>query len=123
MSNKKLVSEKRRKFRTRNPIRKATEKNNRARLSVHRTGQHIYVQVINDVTGQTVAAASTMDKELKAKLAKTSNKEAAAEVGKLVAKRAKEAGVVEVAFDRGSFKYHGRVAALADAAREAGLSF
>ncbi len=123
MSNKKLNSDDRRKFRTRNPIRKATERNGRPRLSVHRSELHIYAQVINDVTGNTVAAASTMDKELKGSLSKTSNKEAAAAVGKLVAERAKEAGVVEVAFDRGAFKYHGRIAALADAARESGLSF
>jgi len=121
MSIKHLNTEERRTFRTRNPIKKATEKNERPRLSVHRTGMHIYAQVINDVTGMTVAAASTMDKEFS--LSKTSNKEAAAAVGKLVAQRATKAGVKEVAFDRGSFRYHGRIAALADAAREAGLSF
>ena len=123
MSNTKLNSEQRRKFSTRNPIVKATEKNGRARLSVYRSEKHIYAQVINDVTGHTVAAASTIDKELKASLVKTSNKDAAVAVGKLVAERAKKAGVVEVAFDRGSYRYHGRVAALADAARDAGLSF
>jgi len=123
MSNTKLNSEERRKFSTRNPIKKATEKNERPRLSVHRTEKHIYAQVINDVTGKTVASASTVDKELRSSVSKTSNKDAAVAVGKLVAERAKKAGVVEVAFDRGAYRYHGRVAALADAARDAGLSF
>lgn len=123
MSTKKLTSEERRQYRTRNPIKKATEKNNRPRLSVHRSSMHIYAQVINDVEGKTVASASTVDTDLKKTLTKTSNKDAAVAVGKLLAERAKKAGVKEVAFDRGSRKYHGRVKALADAAREAGLSF
>ena len=93
----------------------------RARLSVHRTGRHIYAQVIDDSKGATVASASTLDKDVKAKNGSTS--EAAAEVGKRVAEAAKKAGVTSVVFDRGGFLFHGRVKALADAAREGGLEF
>lgn len=118
-----LTSKQRRQFRVRKVVKKATEKNNRPRLSVHRSGQHIYAQVIDDSKGVTVAAASTIDTEIKGKLKGTANKDAASAVGKLVAERAKKAGVEQVAFDRGSFAYHGRVKALAEAAREAGLSF
>lgn len=93
------------------------------RLSVYRSGQHIYAQVIA-ADGQTVlAAASTAQKALKEGLKGTKNKSAAAAVGKAVAEKARAAGVESVAFDRSGFKYHGRVAALADAAREAGLKF
>ena len=95
----------------------------RPRLNVYRSLNHIYAQVINDVTGVTVASASTVDADLKKTLKSTHNKDAATAVGKLVAERAKKAGVEKVAFDRGSYMYHGRVKALADAAREAGLSF
>jgi large subunit ribosomal protein L18 len=95
----------------------------RPRLSVHRSSQHIYAQVIDDAKGHTVAAASTLDKDLKASLKTGADTAAAAAVGKLVAERAAKAGVKEVVFDRGSLVYHGRVKALADAAREAGLSF
>jgi large subunit ribosomal protein L18 len=95
----------------------------RPRLSVHRSGKHIYAQVIDDVAGKTLAAASTVDKDLRGKLKSGSNIAAAAEVGKLVAERAGKAGVKEVVFDRGGFIYHGRVKALAEAAREGGLSF
>ena len=91
------------------------------RLSVHRSGRHIYAQVIDDAAGTTVAAASTLDKELKGKTAAT--REGAAEVGKIIAERAKQAGVSKVVFDRGGFLFHGRVKALADAAREGGLEF
>ena len=91
------------------------------RLSVHRSGRHIYAQVIDDAAGRTVAAASTLDKDLKGKTAAT--KEGAAAVGKALAERAKEAGVSQVVFDRGGFLFHGRVKALADAAREGGLEF
>ena len=91
------------------------------RLSVHRSGRHIYAQVIDDVAGTTVAAASTLDKKLKGKTAAT--REGAAEVGKVLAERAKQAGVSKVVFDRGGFLFHGRVKALADAAREGGLEF
>lgn len=118
-----LTSKQRRQFRVRKVIKKASEKNNRPRLSVHRSGQHIYAQVIDDAQGVTLAAASTIDSEIKGKLKSTANKDAATAVGKLVAERAKKAGVEQVAFDRGGYAYHGRVKALAEAAREAGLSF
>lgn len=117
------TSKQRREWRVRKAVKKATEKNLRPRLSVHRSAQHIYAQVINDETGLTVAAASSMDTDLKKSLKSTSGKDAAQAVGKLVAERAKKAGVDKVAFDRGSYMYHGRVKALAEAAREAGLSF
>jgi large subunit ribosomal protein L18 len=91
------------------------------RLSVHRSGRHIYAQVIDDAAGKTVAAASTLDKDLKGKTGAT--KDGAAAVGKAVAERAKKAGVSSVVFDRGGFLFHGRVKALADAAREGGLEF
>jgi len=119
----KTVSKQRRQWRTRKVLKKASERNDRPRLSVYRSAMHTYAQVINDVTGKTLAAASTLDADVKKALKKTSNKEAAQAVGKLVAERAKKAGVEKVAFDRGSYMYHGRVKALADAAREAGLSF
>lgn len=120
---KKPTSKQRRQWRVRKVIKKASEKNLRPRLSVHRTGQHIYAQVIDDVKGVTLAAASTVDTDLRKSLKKTSDTSAAEAVGKLVAERAKKAGVEKVAFDRGSYAYHGRVKALAEAARAAGLSF
>ncbi|RCS24090.1 50S ribosomal protein L18 [Phyllobacterium salinisoli] len=95
----------------------------RLRLSVHRSSKNIYAQIIDDARGQTIAAASTLDGELKGKLKTGADQDAAAAVGKLVAERAVKAGVKEVVFDRGSFIFHGRVKALAEAAREAGLSF
>ena len=95
----------------------------RPRLSVFRSGKHIYAQVIDDSAGRTVVAASTLDKDLKGALKKGSDLEAAQAVGKLVAERALKAGVTNVVFDRGGYIYHGRVKALADAAREAGLNF
>ena len=95
----------------------------RARLSVFRSSKHIYAQVIDDSTGRTVAAASSLDKDLKGSLKKGSDLAAAQVVGKLVAERALQAGVISVVFDRGGYLYHGRVKALADAAREAGLNF
>ncbi len=91
------------------------------RLSVHRTPRHIYAQIIAPAGDRVLACASTLDSELRG--GKTGNIEAAAAVGKLVAERAKAAGVESVAFDRGGYKYHGRVKALADAARESGLNF
>ncbi len=91
------------------------------RLSVHRSGRHIYAQVIDDALGKTLASASTLDKDFKAKTGAT--KEVAAAVGKALAERAKKAGVSKVVFDRGGFLFHGRVKALADAAREGGLEF
>ena len=95
----------------------------RLRLSVHRSGRHIYGQVIDDAQGQTLAAASTLDKGLRSELKTGADREAAHKVGLLLAERAKQAGVETVMFDRGGYKYHGRVKALADAAREGGLSF
>ena len=91
------------------------------RLSVHRSGRHIYAQVIDDAAGKTIAAASTLDKDIKGKIGAT--REGAAAVGKALAERAKKAGVDRVVFDRGAFLFHGRVKALADAAREGGLEF
>jgi large subunit ribosomal protein L18 len=91
------------------------------RLSVHRSGRHIYAQVIDDTAGTTLAAASTLDKELRGKTGAT--RDGAAAVGKTLAERARKAGVSKVVFDRGAFLFHGRVKALADAAREGGLEF
>jgi large subunit ribosomal protein L18 len=93
----------------------------RPRLSVHRSGRHIYAQIIKDDEGRTVAAASTLDKDVKGKAGATV--ESAQDVGRRLAERAKAAGVTRVVFDRGGFIFHGRVKALADAAREGGLEF
>jgi large subunit ribosomal protein L18 len=93
------------------------------RLTVFRSGRHIYAQIINSEDGSVLAAASTLQKDVKAELKGTSNKTAAAAVGKAVAEKAVEAGIKEVAFDRSGYQYHGRVKELADAAREVGLSF
>lgn len=93
----------------------------RPRLSIHRSGRHIYAQVIDDKAGSTVAAASTLDGDYKGKTG--ANVEAAADVGKRIAERATKAGIKRVVFDRGAFLFHGRVKALADAAREGGLEF
>ena len=95
----------------------------RPRLSVHRSSKHIYAQVIDDVKGHTLAAASTLEKDLKGSLKTGADSSAAAAVGKLLAERAVKAGVKDVIFDRGAYIYHGRVKALAEAAREGGLSF
>jgi large subunit ribosomal protein L18 len=111
----------RRARRTRYQLRKRAK--GRPRLSVFRSGLHIYVQVIDDGGGKTLVAASSVEKDLRKKLKKGGNVEAAAEVGKLIAERAKKAGISEVVFDRGGYAFHGRVKALADAAREGGLNF
>ena len=111
----------RRAARVRRQIRKVAGE--RPRLSVHRSSKHIYAQIIDDAKGHTLAAASTLDKDLKGSLKTGADQAAAAAVGKLVAERAAKAGVTTVVFDRGAFIYHGRVKALAEAAREAGLSF
>jgi large subunit ribosomal protein L18 len=100
---------------------KAAAVRGRPRLSVHRSGKHIYAQVIDDVKGITLAAASSLEKDMRGKTG--ANVEAAKSVGQMVAKRAVEKGVKAVVFDRGSYLFHGRVKALADAAREGGLSF
>jgi large subunit ribosomal protein L18 len=95
----------------------------RPRLSVFRSGKHIYAQVIDDAQGRTLAAASSLDRALREQLKTGADKDAASAVGKLVAERALAANVKEVVFDRGSYLYHGRVKALAEAAREGGLAF
>ena len=95
----------------------------RPRLCVFRSNKHIYAQIIDDTVGRTLVAASTLDKDLRDKLEKTWNKEAAREVGKLIGKRALEKGITTVVFDRGGYKYHGRVKELAEGAREGGLVF
>ncbi|UTW54310.1 50S ribosomal protein L18 [Kordiimonas sp. SCSIO 12610] len=118
MASTKALFEKRRQ-RNRTQLRKKSV--GRPRLSIHRTNQHIYAQVIDDVNGKTLAAASTTEKDLRS--GATSNIEAATSVGKLIAERAKAAGVETVVFDRGGFLYHGRVKALAVAARDGGLDF
>ncbi|NWG45358.1 MAG: 50S ribosomal protein L18 [Alphaproteobacteria bacterium] len=111
----------RRRLRNRSKLRKTAT--DRPRLSVHRSGRQIYAQIIDDVAGVTLAAASTLDKELREKLRSGADQAAAAEVGRLIAARGLEKGVTAVMFDRGGFIFHGRVKALADAAREAGLQF
>lgn len=125
---KALTSAQRRTYRTRNKIRRVNidrvgNRETRPRLSVHRTGKQIYAQVICDVQGKTLAAASTLEADMKEKLKNGHNVDAAAAIGKLVAERAKKAGVEKVVFDRGRFLYHGRIKALADGAREGGLQF
>lgn len=117
MANLSLFKKRQQRVRTKLRARGITK----PRLSIHRSGRHIYAQVIDDAAGKTLASASSIDKDVKAKTGAT--KEAAAEVGKRVAAAAKKAGVGQVIFDRGGFLYHGRVKALADAAREGGLEF
>lgn len=125
---RKTTPAQRRTFRTRNKIRRVnvdriSNRETRPRLSVFRSGKQIYAQVICDLRGITLASASTLDKEIKEKLKTGSDAKAASEVGKLVAARAKKAGVTKIVFDRGRYLYHGRVKALADGAREGGLDF
>jgi large subunit ribosomal protein L18 len=117
----KLTGNDRRRARVRRAIKAAAY--GRPRLSVHRTGRHIYAQVIDDTAGHTLAAASTLDKTVRESLKTGADKEAATVIGKLIAERALAAGVTKVVFDRGQFIFHGRVKALADAAREGGLDF
>jgi len=111
----------RRKARVRRAVKAVA--NGRLRLSVHRSSKHIYAQVIDDVKGETLAAASSLEKAMRERLKTGADVAAAKEVGKLVAERAIAKGVKDVVFDRGRYLYHGRVKALADAAREGGLSF
>ena len=120
MASSKKLSD-RRTQRTQLKIRKRV--GDRPRLSVFRSGKHIYAQVINDVEGKTVAAASTLDKDTRDAVKNGSCVDAASEIGRLVAERALAQGVKEVVFDRGGYRYHGRVKALAEAAREGGLAF
>ena len=95
----------------------------RPRLAVFRSNNHMYAQIIDDTVGNTLVAASTLEKSVKAELEKTNNVDAAAYLGKVIAERAIEKGITEVVFDRGGFIYQGKIKALADAAREAGLNF
>jgi large subunit ribosomal protein L18 len=115
----KKASRQRRARKTRAKIREL----GRARLCIHRTPRHIYAQIIDESGDKVLASASTLDRELRKEIKSTGNAEAAAAIGKVVAERAKAAGISAVAFDRSGFKYHGRVKALADAARESGLEF
>ena len=115
---RKITTDERRKQRVRRQLRKVA--NGRARLSVFRSSKHIYAQVIDDLAGSTLASASTQDKDF---TGSGGNVDAAGIIGKQIAERAKNAGVETVIFDRGGYIYHGRVKALAEAAREAGLSF
>lgn len=120
MANTKLLYDRRRR-RTRYRLRRLA--GGRPRLSVFRSNKHIYAQVIDDGKGVTLAAASSVDTELKGAVDNGGASDAAEKVGALVAKRALAAGISTVVFDRGGYRYHGRVKALADAAREAGLTF
>ena len=95
----------------------------RPRLSVYRSNMHIYTQIIDDVAQKTLVSASTVQKDIRSELEKTNDVAAAAYLGKVIAEKAKAAGITEVVFDRGGYVYHGKVKALADAAREAGLEF
>jgi large subunit ribosomal protein L18 len=121
MSNKPDTLFRRRRQRTRFKLSQAAK--GRLRLSVFRSSRHIYAQVIDDAVGRTLAAASTLEASLKGELKTGADKAAAVAVGKLLAERAKAAGVERVVFDRGAYLYHGRIKALADAAREGGLAF
>lgn len=111
----------RRKVRTRYQIRQKAK--GRLRLTVFRSGANIYAQVIDDAAGKTLASSSSLDADIKKKIKTGANKDAATLVGKTIAEKAKKAGHTKVVFDRGGYVYHGRVKALADAAREAGLEF
>jgi large subunit ribosomal protein L18 len=111
----------RRRAKVRRNVRRAA--GGRARLSVYRSSKHIYAQVIDDANGQTVASASSLEKEMRGSLKTGANVEAAKAVGQRIAERASAKGVKDVVFDRGGYLYHGRVKALADAAREGGLDF
>lgn len=113
------IQEQRRAYRVRNRVRAA----GRLRLSVYRSNKQIYAQIIDDELGVTLVAASTVEKDFSASGKSGSNVAAATHVGKLIAERAKDKGITEVAFDRGGNRYHGRIKALADAAREGGLQF
>ena len=120
MANK-LEALDRRKARVRRALRLAA--NGRPRLSVFRSSKQIYVQVIDDAEGRTLASASSLEKDMRERLKTGANVDAAKEVGRLIAERATQAGVKQVVFDRSGYRYHGRVKALADAAREGGLEF
>ena len=118
-SNKQLSIQRRN--RVRSGLRKRAK--DRLRLSVFRSGRHIYAQIIDDEKGATLAAASSLDKDMKSNTQNGKGIEVAGTVGKLIAARAKDVGISKVVFDRGAYLYHGRVKALAEAARESGLAF
>lgn len=118
---KRKTGAERRRERVRSKLRRVAE--GRPRLSIHRSGKHLYAQIIDDAQGRTVAAAATVEKDLAKDLKSTMSVAAAEAVGKAVAARAAEAGIKAVVFDRGAKQYHGRVKALAEAAREGGLEF
>jgi large subunit ribosomal protein L18 len=120
VGTRKLDARKRRHVRVRKKIAGSTEK---PRLNVFRSTRHIYAQVIDDLSGRTVTSASTLESELKGKLKSGGNREAAKSVGTLLARRASDKGISRVVFDRGGYGFHGRIKALADAAREGGLKF
>lgn len=122
MNHEKTIAHQRqrRAFRVRNRIKRDST---RPRLAVHRSHKHMYAQIIDDARGHTLVAASTVDNAISGEAAYGGNKSAAQAVGKALAERALAAGIKEVAFDRREYKYHGRIAALAEAAREAGLAF
>jgi large subunit ribosomal protein L18 len=120
MANAKVQAA-RRKGRVRGQVKRAAH--GRVRLSVHRSSKHIYAQIIDDTKGVTLTAASSLEKTLRESMKNGANVDAAKAIGKLLAERAKEKGIVDVIFDRGGYIYHGRVKALADAAREGGLNF
>ncbi|MDP6566469.1 MAG: 50S ribosomal protein L18 [Alphaproteobacteria bacterium] len=112
---------KRRQRRSRHRLRQAGQ--GRPRLTVFRSSQHIYAQIIDDVQGHTLASANSLEKALRESLKSGADKDAAVKVGELIAERAKKAGIEVVVFDRGGYRFHGRVKALADAARDGGLTF
>ncbi len=116
----KIVGRERRKLRIRKRVNGTSE---RPRLSVFRSARHIYAQVIDDTSGKTIAAASTLSKDLEGQLGESTKVDAAKKVGQLIAKACKDKGITKIVFDRNGYLYHGRVSALAQAAREAGLEF
>ena len=120
MSFNKEKARKARHFRVRKKVVGTAE---RPRLNVYRSEKHIYVQIVDDFAGKTISSASSLDKDLKGKISSGANMEAAKSVGSLIAKRAADKGLKQVVFDRGGYIYHGRIKALADAAREGGLEF
>jgi len=119
LQKRQTLQKQRREYRVRNKVRAA----GRHRLSIFRSNKHIYAQIIDDAAGKTLVSASTIEPSQRGDDANGSGTEAAATIGKLVAERALEQGIKQVAFDRGAYRYHGRVQALADAARAAGLDF
>ena len=121
--NQRHIVDSRRLRRQRSVRKKLVGSAERPRLAIFRSSKHIYAQIINDADGATLASAGTLDADVKGEAAYGGNKSAAAVVGRVVAERAKKAGIDKVCFDRRSYKYHGRVQALADAARGAGLDF